>query len=100
MPHDVLKSHLLVLEIARDHLVDLGYNVKQGYITPVHDKYGKVDLASINHRINMIKNAIKSSDWIHLSSWESEQSDWTPTYQVLKYHQVRCRNCFSDGIDI
>ncbi|XP_065214177.1 nicotinamide/nicotinic acid mononucleotide adenylyltransferase 3-like isoform X2 [Planococcus citri] len=96
----ITNMHLRMLEIARDHLTDLGFDVKQAYISPVHDKYGKTDLISINHRINMIKNAIKSSDWIHLSTWESEQSDWTPTYQVLKHHQDRLNGLLINDTNI
>uniref|UniRef100_A0A182SM02 Uncharacterized protein n=1 Tax=Anopheles maculatus TaxID=74869 RepID=A0A182SM02_9DIPT len=35
----------------------------------------------------MIKIGLKSSDWIHLSDWETQQEEWTRTRQVLQYHQ-------------
>jgi len=35
----------------------------------------------------MIKRSIKNNDWIKISEWETQQSDWTPTLDSLKYHK-------------
>ena len=35
----------------------------------------------------MIKRSIKKNDWIKISEWETQQSDWTPTLDSLKYHK-------------
>lgn len=57
-------------------------------MSPVHDSYGKKGLATSKHRQTMLKLALKNSDWISMSDWESEQEHWTPSRQVLQYHQV------------
>ncbi|UYV68220.1 NMNAT1 [Cordylochernes scorpioides] len=52
-------------EVARDYLHRLGqYYVVGGIISPVHDTYGKKDLASAKHRCTMADLALLSSDWI------------------------------------
>jgi len=80
--------HLRMFEIARDHLHRLGQcQVIGGLISPVHDSYGKKDLAFSTHRCNLVKLALQDSDWIHLSDWECMQQGWTTTVQVLQYHQ-------------
>lgn len=76
------------LEIARDHLHHCGHIVKGGFVSPVHDCYPKDTLISIKHRAAMLKLTLESSDWLHLSTWESEQKSWTATYEVLQHHQV------------
>lgn len=62
-----------------------------GIISPTHELYKKpnVVLASNEHRRAMVKLALLSSDWIRLSDWEMKQSNFTPTVDVLRYHQVR-----------
>ncbi|PSN36793.1 Nicotinamide/nicotinic acid mononucleotide adenylyltransferase 1 [Blattella germanica] len=80
--------HLRMFEIARDHLNRLGcYNVIGGIISPVHDGYGKKELASSTHRCEMVRLALQSSDWIRISDWETKQEDWSRTRMVLQYHQ-------------
>lgn len=80
--------HLRMFEIARDHLDRTGqYKVIGGIASPVHDKYGKKDLAPASHRCGMVRLALQTSGWIHLSDWECKQEGWTPTRQVLQYHQ-------------
>lgn len=61
-----------------------------GIVSPVHDSYAKKGLVSATHRCAMIKIGLKTSDWIHLSDWETQQEEWTRTRQVLQYHQVGC----------
>lgn len=46
------------------------------------------DLVGANERIQMIKLAAATSQWLHVSDWESRQEDWIPTREVLQYHQV------------
>ncbi len=77
------------LELARDHLNQCGYDVKGGFMSPVHDTYPKDSLISIVHRRTMLKLSLESSDWLQLSNWESEQKEWSTTYDVLQYHHVR-----------
>lgn len=84
---------MIFSEIARDHFRDakLG-NVIGGIVSPVHNSYRKpnVQLVSDEHRCQMIKMTLLSSEWIRLSNWEIEQKNWTKTLEVLKYHQVSC----------
>jgi len=35
----------------------------------------------------MIKRSIKNNDWIKISEWETQQPDWMPTLESLKYHK-------------
>ncbi|ODM96475.1 Nicotinamide/nicotinic acid mononucleotide adenylyltransferase 1 [Orchesella cincta] len=79
--------HLRIMELARDYLVKLGFNVIGGAVSPVHDAYGKQDLALSKHRLQMVKLALNSSDWVKLSSWEATNSCWTRTRLVLDHHQ-------------
>ncbi|MPC26123.1 Nicotinamide/nicotinic acid mononucleotide adenylyltransferase 2 [Portunus trituberculatus] len=65
-------------------------------MSPVHDKYGKEGLVNATDRVQMLRLALNSSAWVHVSEWETHQDDWTPTREVLQYHQVCvlvCGNC-------
>uniref|UniRef100_A0A182VV24 Cytidyltransferase-like domain-containing protein n=1 Tax=Anopheles minimus TaxID=112268 RepID=A0A182VV24_9DIPT len=80
--------HFRMFEIARDHIQQMGQGqVVGGIVSPVHDSYAKKGLVSATHRCAMLKIGLKSSDWIHLSDWETQQEEWTRTRQVLQYHQ-------------
>ncbi|CAL8085692.1 unnamed protein product [Orchesella dallaii] len=84
--------HLRMMELARDYLVKVGFNVIGGALSPVHDSYGqrKPDLvrALSNHRVKMAQLSVSSSDWIKVSSWEAEKnSAWTRTRAVCDHHQ-------------
>jgi len=80
--------HLRMFELARDHLHQMtNHHVVAGLISPVHDKYGKEGLVGSNDRCQMVRLALTSSDWVHLSDWETRQDDWTPTRRVLEHHQ-------------
>ncbi|XP_054258955.1 nicotinamide/nicotinic acid mononucleotide adenylyltransferase 1-like [Macrosteles quadrilineatus] len=80
--------HLRMLEIARDYLEKTGqFKVIGGLMSPVHDKYGKKDLAYSSDRCEMVRLALNTSNWIKLSEWESRQDHWTRTRLVLQHHQ-------------
>uniref|UniRef100_A0A182MJF6 Cytidyltransferase-like domain-containing protein n=1 Tax=Anopheles culicifacies TaxID=139723 RepID=A0A182MJF6_9DIPT len=80
--------HFRMFEIARDHIQQMGQGqVVGGIVSPVHDSYAKKGLVSATHRCAMLKIGLKTSDWIHLSDWETQQEEWTRTRQVLQYHQ-------------
>jgi len=80
--------HLRMLEIARDYLEKTGqFKVIGGIMSPVHDKYGKKDLAYSTDRCEMVRLALNSSNWIKISEWESRQDHWTRTRVVLQHHQ-------------
>lgn len=58
-----------------------------GIISPVHDAYGKKGLIPQTHRLAMVKLALKTSDWIRVSDWETQQEGWTRTKNTLQFHQ-------------
>lgn len=83
----ITNMHLRLFEVARDHLHRTGmYQVVQGIISPVNDKYTKKDLAAAQHRVAMVRLALQTSDWIRVDPWESEQAQWMETVKVLRHH--------------
>ena len=92
--------HLRMFEIARDHLERLGQlKVIGGVMSPVHDAYQKQDLVPSEHRCNMLRLALNDHDWVRLSEWECQQSEWTRTRQVLQYHQNRLNSALNANHD-
>ncbi|XP_046972846.1 nicotinamide/nicotinic acid mononucleotide adenylyltransferase 1 isoform X1 [Vanessa cardui] len=92
--------HLRMFEIARDYMQSLGMGtVVGGIVSPVHDAYGKKDLVAAHHRISMLKLALRSSGWIKISEWETQQSGWTRTKLSLQYHQDTI-NCHMSPLNI
>lgn len=80
--------HLRMFEIARDHIHKMGTHVVVGgVISPVHDSYGKKDLAGATHRCAMLRLALQNNDWIKLSDWETKREGWTKTRVTLQHHQ-------------
>nr|XP_058959310.1 nicotinamide/nicotinic acid mononucleotide adenylyltransferase 1-like [Pocillopora verrucosa] len=78
--------HLRMFEIARDALLKTGiYTVVQGIFSPVNDGYKKKDLIESEHRIQMCRLGVQTSDWISVDDWESKQAGWTQTAKVLKH---------------
>ena len=65
----------------------MGNDVLFGLIYPVHDGYGKKDLAAASHRLAMVNLALQDTDWIKLSDWECSQNGHSRTLMVLKHHQ-------------
>lgn len=82
--------HLRMFEIAKDYIHSLGLGtVVGGIVSPVHDAYGKKDLVAAHHRISMLKLALRSSSWIKISEWETQQDGWTRTRMCMQYHQEK-----------
>lgn len=76
-------------ELARDHLQQVGgRRVVAGVMSPVHDAYGKKGLVAAEHRCEMARRAASTSDWIHVSDWESRQDGWSRTAVSLRHHSV------------
>eukprot|EP01098_Paradermamoeba_levis_P016470 TRINITY_DN890_c0_g1_i1.p1 TRINITY_DN890_c0_g1~~TRINITY_DN890_c0_g1_i1.p1 ORF type:complete len:197 (+),score=39.44 TRINITY_DN890_c0_g1_i1:155-745(+) len=73
------------MEMARDaiHKQKLG-NVIGGFISPVHQGYGKKSLVEPHHRLEMVRRAVESSDWISVDPWEIEQPNYTFTLPVME----------------
>jgi nicotinamide mononucleotide adenylyltransferase len=66
--------HTRIFETARDHLRAhedvLKLRVIGGFISPVHEAYGKKGLAPAPDRIEMVRRALVSSDWVACDEWE------------------------------
>ena len=80
-------AHLRLFEICRDAAKENGYTVLGGYFSPVGDTYAKKGLVSAPHRVEMLKESCKSSDWLMVDSWESEQSTYQRTAVVLDHFE-------------
>jgi len=80
--------HLRMFELARDYFRanKPGIPVLGGILSPTHDCYKskKPSLISSTHRLAMSKAAVKGSDWITVSDWETRQTDWTRTRKVME----------------
>jgi len=37
----------------------------------------------------MVRRAVQTSDWIHVSDWEAKQEEWSRTAVSLRYHKAR-----------
>ncbi|XP_023283876.1 uncharacterized protein LOC111671097 [Seriola lalandi dorsalis] len=86
----ITNQHMRLFELARDHLHSTGqYQVVGGIVSPVSDGYGKQGLVLAKHRIAMAKLALKSSNWVTVDEWESQQPDWTETVVTMRYHYQR-----------
>lgn len=84
----VTNMHLRMFELARDNLHRTNrFKVIGGIISPVGDQYEKKDLVPAKHRCNMLREALKTSDWIRMDTWECEQPTWSRTAKVLRHHQ-------------
>ena len=70
--------HLRLFEMARDKLQE-EFDVIAGYISPVHDSYGKKGLINSKHRLEMCRRAVESSEWLLVDDWEIKQSEWQTT---------------------
>ncbi|XP_026729558.1 nicotinamide/nicotinic acid mononucleotide adenylyltransferase 1 [Trichoplusia ni] len=90
--------HLRLFELAKDyiHSLNLG-NVVGGLVSPVHDAYGKKDLVAAHHRISMLKLALRTSSWIKISEWETQQAGWTRTRISMQYHEDMINNFVTSG---
>ncbi|PJF17880.1 Nucleotidylyl transferase [Paramicrosporidium saccamoebae] len=76
--------------MARDALHDKEiYQVVGGFMSPVSDEYQKVGLEPSRHRLEMCRLAVAGSDWIDVDEWESCQSSYQRTVQVLGSLQER-----------
>ena len=75
--------HTRIFETAKDHFEGTSIQIIGGFISPVHDAYGKKDLAPAHHRIEMVKRALETSDWINLDEWEARQAGWTRTRECM-----------------
>eukprot|EP00291_Cryptomonas_curvata_P011473 CAMPEP_0172177666 /NCGR_PEP_ID=MMETSP1050-20130122/15578_1 /TAXON_ID=233186 /ORGANISM="Cryptomonas curvata, Strain CCAP979/52" /LENGTH=256 /DNA_ID=CAMNT_0012850241 /DNA_START=6 /DNA_END=776 /DNA_ORIENTATION=+ len=108
--------HTRIFETARDFLhIDQSERKIQivgGFMSPVHELYGKkslYDSAFTPHRVELVKLAVESSDWIQCDEWEVKQKEWTRTKIVMdrfttelnkKFEGKKVRVMFLCGADI
>ena len=78
--------HTRIFETGRDYFLiehpELKIQIVGGYMSPVHEAYGKASLFNpdfTSHRVQMVKAATTSSDWINCDEWEIKQKEWTRT---------------------
>ncbi|XP_075426253.1 nicotinamide/nicotinic acid mononucleotide adenylyltransferase 3 isoform X2 [Ascaphus truei] len=97
----ITHMHLRLFELARDHLHETGkYQVVEGIISPVNDKYGKKGLVSAKHRVAMAQLSVTTSNWIRVDSWEAEQDQWTETVNVLRHHYKELLHSIPHGAEV
>lgn len=83
------------VEMARDALHDKeAYQIIGGFLSPVCDAYGKSGLIESRYRLEMCRLAVQDSDWISVDGWESEQSQYQRTIEVLGSLQARLSSRF------
>ena len=58
-----------------------------GIVSPVSDGYKKKGLIEAKHRCEMVRLALKNNDWVKLNTFESDNSTWIPTLEVLSYYK-------------
>ncbi len=65
------KGHLEAMFVARQRLIEEGYDGIFGYIAPDHDNYinTKTDSQRIDERVKTIHEAIKEIDWLRMDLW-------------------------------
>ena len=67
-----------MLEVARDYVErQEGDQVVEGILSPVADTYGKIGLASAEHRLAMTKAAAGNANWIRADGWECSQVEYS-----------------------
>ncbi|KAI9187666.1 Nicotinamide/nicotinic acid mononucleotide adenylyltransferase 1 [Blastocladiella emersonii ATCC 22665] len=78
--------HLRMFEMAMDSVSEAGrFEMLGGYFSPVHDGYGKIGLASAEHRVAMCRLAATASDWLMVDAWEPSQPAYVRTIAVLDH---------------
>ncbi|KAL7713031.1 nicotinamide-nucleotide adenylyltransferase [Entamoeba marina] len=88
--------HLLIFELVKNYFQERGRKVVHGIISPVNDQYWKSGLLESTHRLAMCRLAVKSSDWIVVDDWESQQTDYVRTYNYLSH----VKSVYGDKFDI
>ena len=53
---------------------------------------------SSDHRVEMCRLLTSTSDWLSVSTWESENPKWTPTVLSVEYHAEKAKSEFDAGL--
>jgi len=96
--------HTRIFETARDFFVESRDSLKVdligGFISPVHEAYGKKGLAPMPDRIEMVKRSLASSDWVTCDEWETAQREWTRTRLSLDRMHLEVNKGNTSGRDV
>ena len=57
-------------------------------------------LIESKNRCEMVNLALKSSSWLQLSTWESENCKWTPTLEVLNHHKKELAETYGEHLQL
>ncbi|EAY23544.1 Cytidylyltransferase family protein [Trichomonas vaginalis G3] len=96
-------GHLMAATIARDHMTDLGFNVKATVFVPAHSGYiFKPGILSGEQRAEMLEAMVAHTDYLSVDRFEVQKNDWTRTIDTLLYlrEKHKCRIVLIVGIDI
>ena len=53
---------------------------------------------SSHHRVEMCRLLTSTSDWLSVSTWESDNPKWTPTVLSVEYHAEKAKLEFDAGL--
>lgn len=79
----VTNAHVRMLELARERALADGDDVVAGVASPVHGGYGKKSLVPAGDRYSMLRLAVRGSDWVSASQWETRRPRWSNTSTAL-----------------
>ncbi len=48
----------------------------------------------------MLKAAIRDNDWLHVDTWEAEQTSWTRTKLVLDHHHEQIKKKYGEDTEL
>ena len=57
-------------------------------------------LIEASHRCEMANLAVKTNNWLSLSTWESEKAAWTPTLEALTYHKNELVSSYGSDLQL
>ncbi|GJQ10554.1 hypothetical protein GpartN1_g2839.t1 [Galdieria partita] len=81
----VTLAHLILMESAYNFAHYNGLQVLGGYLSPVHDSYGKEGLITSRQRLEMCRLAVEDSTWLMVDDWECCRSEYSPTFLVMEH---------------
>lgn len=67
-------GHIHMMELAKEHLQNLGYDVVGGYFSPSHEHYVSTKpfySSTLGKRIFECQRVVDKSDWLMIDPWES-----------------------------
>lgn len=89
-----------VLESAYNFALYSGLQILGGYLSPVHDSYGKRGLISSKQRLEMCQLAVEDSSWLMIDSWECSRSQYSPTFLVMEHFRSQLDQLYGDRVQL